>query len=85
MQLLRSLHSLWCPAVSQTLPGEVKAAMTLSDTEKSSLLGEANPKLSKGALSFTDDPQSDMSKGGGHAEASETDIRNWLKCIRDSG
>ncbi|XP_022937919.1 protein HASTY 1 [Cucurbita moschata] len=85
LKLLRSLHSLWCPAVSQTLPGEVKAAMTLSDTEKFSLLGEANPKLSKGALSFADDPHSDMSKGGGHAEPSETDIRNWFKCIRDSG
>ncbi|XP_038889446.1 protein HASTY 1 [Benincasa hispida] len=85
LKLLRSLHSLWCPAVSQTLPGEVKAAMTLSDTEKFSLLGEANPKLSKGALSVTDDPHSDMSKGGGHPEASETDIRNWFKCIRDSG
>lgn len=85
LKLLRSLHSLWCPAVSQTLPGEVNAAMTLSDTEKFSLLGEANPKLSKGPLSVTDDPHSDMSKGGGHSEPSETDIRNWFKCIRDSG
>nr|ADN33901.1 hypothetical protein [Cucumis melo subsp. melo] len=85
LKLLRSLHSLWFPAVSQTLPGEFNAAMTLSDTEKFSLLGEVNPKLSKGALSVTDDPHSDMSKGGGHSEPSETDIRNWLKCIRDSG
>ncbi|XP_022143035.1 protein HASTY 1 [Momordica charantia] len=85
LKLLRALHSLWCPAVSQTLPGEVNSAMTLSDTEKSSLLGEANTKLSKGPLSFTDDPHSDMNKGGGNAEPSETDIRNWFKCIRDSG
>ncbi|KAK9293164.1 hypothetical protein L1049_021152 [Liquidambar formosana] len=71
-------------SVTQALPGEIKAAMTMSDVERTSLLGEGNTKLSKGALGFTDGSQIDINKEG-YAEPNETDIRNWLKCIRDSG
>ncbi|KAJ1417073.1 Exportin-1/Importin-beta-like [Sesbania bispinosa] len=84
LKLLRCIHSLWCPSVSQALPGEVKAAMTMSDVERFSLLGEENPKLPKGSLAFTDGSKVDMSKEG-YAEPSESDIRNWFKGIRDSG
>lgn len=71
-QLLRVVHSLWSPSISQALPGEIKAAMAMSDVERFSLLGEENPKLSK-------NPKE------GYGEATESDIRNWIKGIRDSG
>ena len=84
LQLLRAIHSLWSPSVFQNLPVEVKAAMTMSDVERFSLLGEGNPKLSKAGLTFTDGSLTGMSKEG-LPETNETDIRNWLKGIRDSG
>ncbi|GAV64215.1 Xpo1 domain-containing protein [Cephalotus follicularis] len=84
IKLLRALHSLWSPSIFQTLPGEVKAAMTMSDVERFSLLGEGNPKISKGALTFSDGSHIDMSKEG-YVESNESDVRNWLKGIRDSG
>ncbi|KAL4323981.1 hypothetical protein GQ457_11G015570 [Hibiscus cannabinus] len=84
LKLLRAIHSLWSPSVFQVLPGEIKAAMSMSDVERSSLLGIGNPKLSKGALTFMDGSPFDVNKEG-HTEPNETDIRNWLKGIRDSG
>ncbi|CAI0432336.1 unnamed protein product [Linum tenue] len=78
LKLLRALHALWSPSISQTLPAEVKAAMIITDAEKYSLLGESNPKISKTSLTFTDGSQADI-------ETNEVDIRNWLKGIRDSG
>ncbi|XP_010245372.1 PREDICTED: protein HASTY 1 isoform X2 [Nelumbo nucifera] len=84
LRLLRAIHSLWSPSVAQTLPGEFKAAMSMSDIERASLLGEGNSKPSKGALTFTDGSQIDMNKEG-FVEPNENDIRNWLKGIRDSG
>ncbi|KAI9099189.1 hypothetical protein K1719_024956 [Acacia pycnantha] len=84
LKLLRAIHSLWSPSVYQTLPVEVKTAMSMSDVERFSLLGEGTPKLSKGALTFMDGSQVNMSKEG-HAEPNESNIRNWLKGIRDSG
>ncbi|CAN0920536.1 Protein HASTY 1 [Linum grandiflorum] len=84
LKLLRALHALWSPSLSQMLPAEVKSAMLITDAEKYSLLGEGNPKLSKNILTSTDSSQTDDSKEG-HAEINEADIRNWLKGIRDSG
>ncbi|KAG6646453.1 protein HASTY 1 [Carya illinoinensis] len=84
LKLLRAIHSLWSPSIYQVLPGEVKAAMTMTDSELFSLLGEGVPKLSKGVLTFTDGSYADMGKEG-TAEPNESDIRNWLKGIRDSG
>ncbi|KAK6243201.1 hypothetical protein QUC31_009610 [Theobroma cacao] len=84
LTLLRAIHSLWSPSIFQTLPGEIKAAMSMSDVERSSLLGGGNPKLSKGALTFIDGSQFDVNKEG-YTEPNEADIRNWLKGIRDSG
>ncbi|KAE9615987.1 hypothetical protein Lalb_Chr04g0261021 [Lupinus albus] len=85
LKLLRAVHSLWSPSVNQALPGEIKAAMTLSDVERFSLLGEGNyPKLPKSSLTFTDGSNVDMTKEG-YAEPNESDIRNWLKGVRDSG
>ncbi|KAK7258781.1 hypothetical protein RIF29_24367 [Crotalaria pallida] len=84
LKLLRAMHSLWSSSISQALPGEIKAAMTLSDVERFSLLGEGNHKLSKSSLTFTDGSNSDMTKEG-YTEINETNIRNWLKGIRDSG
>ncbi|MFQ6650113.1 hypothetical protein Gotur_022745 [Gossypium turneri] len=84
LKLLRGIHSLWSPSVFQMLPGEIKAAMSMSDVEQSSLLGGGNPKLSKGALTFVDGSQFDMNKEG-YIKPNEADIRNWLKGIRDSG
>lgn len=80
LKLLRVVHSLWSPSVFQTLPGEIKAAMTMSEAEIYSLVGGGNPKLSKGGYTSTDGPQID-----GNAEPKEVDIRNWLRGIRDSG
>ncbi|KAJ9180164.1 hypothetical protein P3X46_008442 [Hevea brasiliensis] len=57
--------------------------MTMSDAERFALLGEGNPKLPKGPLTFTDGSQFDKYKEGS-AEINESDIRNWLKGIRDS-
>ncbi|XP_048324351.2 protein HASTY 1 isoform X2 [Ziziphus jujuba] len=84
LKLLRVVHSLWSPSVSQSLPVEVKAAMTMSDVERFSLLGEGNPKLSKGASISAEGYQISISKEG-YTEPNENDIRNWLKGIRDSG
>jgi len=83
LQLLRVLHSLWSPSVFQTLPPEMRAAMTMTDAERYSLLGEANPKLSKGVSVYADGSFEGTKEG--QAEASESDIRNWLKGIRDCG
>ncbi|KAL5136044.1 Protein HASTY 1 [Glycine soja] len=81
LKLLRCIHSLWSPSVSQALPGEVRAAMVMGDVERFSLLGEGNSKLPKGV---TDGSKVDMNKEG-YAEPNESDIRNWFKGIRDSG
>ena len=57
--------------------------MIMSEVEQTGLLGEVNPKLSKSVLGSIDGCQIDTNKE--YAESHETDIRNWLKCIRDSG
>lgn len=57
--------------------------MTMTDVERCSLLGEANPKLSKGASVYADGSFDETEEG--QAGASESDIRNWLKGIRESG
>lgn len=61
----------------------MRAAMTMADVERYSLLGEANPKLSKASSVYADG----SFDGGreGQSEANEADVRNWLKGIRDSG
>ncbi|KAM7508468.1 hypothetical protein LguiA_018921 [Lonicera macranthoides] len=84
LKLLRAVHSLWSPTVTQALPGEIKAAKTMSDVELTSLLGEGSSKVTKGGLTFADGSMLDMNKEA-FAEPNETDIRNWLKGIRDSG
>ncbi|KAL6958984.1 histone deacetylase [Sarracenia purpurea var. burkii] len=84
LKILRAIHSLWSPPVTRALTGEVKGALVMSDVERNTLLGEANSKLSKGALTFSNGSQIDMNKEG-YAESIEIDIRNWLKGIRDSG
>ncbi|OVA15069.1 Exportin-1/Importin-beta-like [Macleaya cordata] len=81
LRLLRALHSLWSPPVMQVLPVELKAAMSISDIERGSLLGEGNTKLSKAS---TDGSHIDTNKEG-HGQPNENDVRNWLKGIRDSG
>ncbi|KAK3011154.1 hypothetical protein RJ639_011098 [Escallonia herrerae] len=84
LKLLRAVHSLWSPPVIQALPAEIKAAMIMIDAERTSLLGEGNPKLSKAALTSAYGSQFESHKEGS-AEPNEVDIRNWLKGIRDSG
>ncbi|KAK2977360.1 hypothetical protein RJ640_013339 [Escallonia rubra] len=84
LKLLRAVHSLWSPSVTQALPAEIKAAMIMIDAERTSLLGEGNPKLPKGALTSAYGSQFESHKEGS-AEPNEVDIRNWLKGIRDSG
>lgn len=58
--------------------------MAVSDAEGTTLLGETNSKLSKGALTLSDLSQIDSHKEG-YPESNEIDLRNWLKGIRDSG
>lgn len=53
--------------------------MTMTDVERQSRLGEANPKLSKGASVYAD------GSFDGTKEGQAEDIRNWLKGIRESG
>ncbi|KAG5528576.1 hypothetical protein RHGRI_029306 [Rhododendron griersonianum] len=84
LKILRAIHSLWSPPVTQALPAEIKGAMAISDAEGTTLLGEANSKLSKGALTLSDLSQIDLHKEG-YPESNEIDMRNWLKGIRDSG
>ncbi|XP_024970855.1 protein HASTY 1 isoform X1 [Cynara cardunculus var. scolymus] len=83
LKLLRAIHSLWSPPVTQLLPGQIKAAMIMSDFERTSLLGESNPKVPKSAITFADGFHLNMKDGNG--EPNEIDIRNWLKGIRESG
>lgn len=71
-QLLRGINSLWSPSIRQSLPGEIKAAMAMSDVERFTLLGEENPELPKNPKEGYDEPD-------------ESDIRNWFKLIRLSG
>lgn len=61
----------------------MRAAMTMADVERYSLLGEAIPKFSKVSSVYADG----SFDGGkeGLTEANESDVRNWLKGIRDSG
>ncbi|KAK4414228.1 protein HASTY 1 [Sesamum alatum] len=84
LKLLRAIHALWSPSVTQALPGEMRAAMSMSDVEKAGLLGEGKTKLPKGALTFHDGSQFDISREA-YSESNEADIRNWLRGIRDSG
>ncbi|GAB2277547.1 histone deacetylase [Dionaea muscipula] len=84
LKLLRAMHSLWSPPVSQALPGDMKAAMSMSEVECTSLLGEVHQKVHRGALAFADGSLNDMNKEV-YVEHTETDIRNWLRGIRDSG
>ncbi|KAL6544068.1 histone deacetylase [Orobanche gracilis] len=84
LKLLRAIHSLWFPSIAQALLGEMRAAMNMSDVERTSLLGEGKHNFLKGALTFSDGSQLENSKEG-LSEPSETDIRNWLRGIRDSG
>ncbi|XP_058076875.1 protein HASTY 1 [Magnolia sinica] len=84
LRLLRSIHSLWSQPVTQALPRELRAAMSMNRVEQASLLGEGNTKLSRGASTFTDGSQMDLNKEG-NMETNENDLRNWLKGIRDSG
>ncbi|KAL4578086.1 hypothetical protein LXL04_014202 [Taraxacum kok-saghyz] len=84
LKLLRAMHSLWSPSVTQILPGEIKAAMIMSDAERTSLVGEST-KLPKGTITFADGHLQNMKDGNPDPNPNETDIRNWLKGIRDSG
>ncbi|KAF5194673.1 Hasty-like protein [Thalictrum thalictroides] len=84
LRLLRAVHALWSQSVTQALPGELKAALSMSNVEQASLLGEGSSKVSKGSVAFKDESQIDISTAG-HCALNENDIRNWLKGIRDSG
>lgn len=84
LKLLRALHSFWSAPVFQALPGEIKAALGMSDAERAVFLGESNVKFSKNALPFPDESQSSRINES-HVQSNETDVRNWLKGIRDSG
>ncbi|KAL0900871.1 hypothetical protein Bca101_084832 [Brassica carinata] len=79
LKLLRVVHSLWSPSVCQTLPPELGAAMTMTDAERNSLLGEAKTKSSNGASVYADGSLD------GTQEVKTEDIRNWLRGIRESG
>lgn len=74
------MHSLWSPSIVQALPGEVKGAMIMTDVEGTSLLGDGSFRATRGAISFSDDIPTE-----GYSEPMETNIRNWLKGVRDSG
>ncbi|KAJ0237044.1 Protein HASTY 1 [Hirschfeldia incana] len=78
LKLLRVVHALWSPSVCQTLPPEVRAALTMTDAERNSLLGEPKTKSSKGASVYADSLD-------GTQEVKAEDIRNWFKGIRESG
>ncbi|KAG6487021.1 protein HASTY 1-like [Zingiber officinale] len=81
LRLLRCIHSLWSPPISEALPAEIRAAKAMSHAEKASLLGEST-KLLKDLSTSGDGRQADTIR---EEELSENDLRNWLKGIRDSG
>ncbi|CAA0825521.1 Protein HASTY 1 [Striga hermonthica] len=84
VKLLRAIHSLWSPSVTQALPEEMRAAMIMCNVEMTSLLGEGQHKFQKAALTFKDGSRLEVNKEA-YSESSETDIRNWLRGIRESG
>ncbi|XP_068659420.1 protein HASTY 1 isoform X2 [Aristolochia californica] len=84
LRLLRSVHSLWSLPVTQALPGDFRAAMSMNQVDQAGLLGEGNSKLPKNVLTFSDGFQTDVNKERS-SEPNENDLRNWLKGIRDSG
>lgn len=84
LKLLRAVHSLWSPSIAHALPGEIKGAMIMTDLEGTSLLGDGSFRAARGAISFSDASQFDIPREG-YSEPMETDIRNWLKGVRDSG
>ncbi|XP_074571576.1 protein HASTY 1 [Curcuma longa] len=81
LRLLRCIHSLWSPPISEALPAEIRAAKAMTHAEKASLLGEST-KLLKDLSTSGDGRQADTIR---EEELSENDLRNWLKGIRDSG
>uniref|UniRef100_A0A1D1YS55 Protein HASTY 1 n=1 Tax=Anthurium amnicola TaxID=1678845 RepID=A0A1D1YS55_9ARAE len=84
LRLICSIHSLWAQPIFRSLPAELRAAMTISHVEQTSLLGEGVSKLSKGQLSLLEGSSMETNKEG-CTGSNENDIRNWLKGIRDSG
>ncbi|KAK2977362.1 hypothetical protein RJ640_013341 [Escallonia rubra] len=81
--LLRAVHSLWSLPVTQALLAEIKAAMIMIDAERTSLFGEGNPKLPKGAFTSAYGSQFELPKEGS-AEPNKVDLQNWLKGIGES-
>ena len=74
---------LWSTPVSQSLPSELRAAMTLSSAEQASLLGEYPGKSLKSQPGNLEYSSAEMNKEG-FSKSNESNVRNWLKCIRDS-
>ncbi|CAA6654220.1 unnamed protein product [Spirodela intermedia] len=83
LRLLRSIHSLWSQPISQSLPSELRAAMTISHAEQASLLGEYTAKPSKSQSNTSECSPIEMNKEG-CSGSNESSTRNWLKGIRDS-
>ncbi|KAG8052323.1 hypothetical protein GUJ93_ZPchr0001g31232 [Zizania palustris] len=80
IRLLRCIHALWAKPFSESQTGEVKAAKSMTVSEQTSLLGEAN-KLTRGQVASADGLLDAQREG----EPKENNIRNWLRGIRDSG
>ncbi|XP_078440422.1 ARM repeat superfamily protein isoform X2 [Wolffia australiana] len=79
LRLVRSIHVLWSQVGSQSLPSEIRLAMTMSPSEQTSLLGEVASKPSKSQSGRLEYPSIEMDSG-----SNENTIRNWLKGVRDS-
>ncbi|CAA7041201.1 unnamed protein product [Microthlaspi erraticum] len=72
LKVFRVINSLSSPAVYQTLPPNLKAAMKILQVELQSLQGFRNRKPAKGLFTYS-------------SEGSSSDIQKWLKAFRDSG
>ncbi|KAL4186249.1 hypothetical protein AMTRI_Chr09g13250 [Amborella trichopoda] len=87
LRLLRCVHPLWSQSIVQCLPGQLRSAMNISQAEQVSLVGDVLSKSAKEVPPLSDGAQnpSDANKAGHTLEPNESDIRTWLKGIRESG
>lgn len=81
LQLLRCIHAFWSSEIKPSLPGIVQGALLMSTAEQASIIGETGSKtLRANAPTISDVDMHTASQTGGK----ESEIRNWLKGVRDS-
>lgn len=83
LQLIRCIHAFWSPSFKPLVPSTVQGALMLSTAEQAYLIGEAGPKVSKSNFCSPNDIETNEGATFG-SNGKESEIRNWLKGIRES-